>query len=172
MQILALALIAVCAEPEPEASRGFRGFGLAPLISRGGLLGHSLLAHPHGLHRVALRPHGLGKREAEAEPEADPEALDPSLHWGHGGVILGSPLGLLGHGLVHRPHGLHRVALRPHGLGKREAEAEPEAEPEADPGYRWGRGSLVVGAPLISRVGLLGHGLVHRPLALRHGWYG
>ena len=231
MQILAIALAAVCAEPEPEPEAGLGlgwgiGKGLGSPLSHGvhGLSPiHRRLVHGGLIHRGL---HWHGKREAEAEPEADPEALDPSLHWGHGGVILGSPLGLLGHGLlarphawghgiwkreaeaepeaepeadpgyrwghgsavvssplisrvgllghglVLRPHGLHGAALRPHGHGKREAEAEPEAEPKADPGYRWGHGSAVVYAPLIRRVGLLRHGLVHRPLASRHGLHG
>merc|ERR1719315_585836 len=83
--------------------------------------------------------HHLGKRSADAEPEAEAEAEPGYVRYGYGH-----------HGL--RPYGYHAVRTYSHypahhvyspyhHLGKRSADAEPEAEAEAEPGYvRYGYG--------------------------------
>merc|ERR1712226_1199904 len=60
-----------------------------------------------------------GKREADAEPEAEAEA-DPAVIYGS--TLVGTPL-TYGYGLGYT--GLGYTGL--YGIGKREAEAEPEA---------------------------------------------
>merc|ERR1712088_442768 len=92
--------------------------------------------------------HLLGKREAEAEPEAE---ADPAyLYGGYYGYGLGYYGGYRGYyGYAGLPYYAHaglpysygwtdgpNNGLGPHLLGKREAEAEPEAE--ADPAVLYG----------------------------------
>jgi len=88
--------------------------------------------HSHGL------PHGLGKREAEAKPEA------AGVLWTHPNGI-GFRSGVYGLGLnSYAPAGgyPHSHGL-PHGhIAKREAEAEPAYGPLNGPGYLGHTGSI------------------------------
>ena len=108
-------------------------------------------------------PHHLGKREAEASPEAAPDAeaspeaeADPEAYYGYYGYGLGvarHPYGASYVGpTVYGYPSAYRYGLghyRGYGLyghyghyGKREAEAAPEAEadPEADAHFGYGYG--------------------------------
>merc|ERR1712210_310820 len=84
------------------------------------------VGHTHGLYYG----HYLGKRSADAEPEAhgDPEAKPWIVgHYPYGnGYALG--------------HGLYYGGLYGHYLGKRSADAESEAKPESNPWYYGGYG--------------------------------
>merc|ERR1712156_166579 len=79
---------------------------------------------------------GLGKRSADSEPEAAPEAeAEADPHYGYYGQYAwpsaygyGYGLGLYGPGIAGHPTGTSYVARSPQGaryLGKRSAEAEP-----------------------------------------------
>eukprot|EP00091_Calanus_sinicus_P017652 TRINITY_DN3818_c0_g1_i1.p3 TRINITY_DN3818_c0_g1~~TRINITY_DN3818_c0_g1_i1.p3 ORF type:complete len:163 (-),score=60.72 TRINITY_DN3818_c0_g1_i1:54-542(-) len=105
-------------------------------------LGH--LGYGYGLHGLGYAGHYYGKREAEATPEAAPEAeADPALlygaygyaglgHYGYAGL---GHYGYAGLGHLGYGYGLHGLGYS-HYYGKREAEAAPEAE--ADPVLLYG----------------------------------
>merc|ERR1712080_7398 len=79
----------------------------------------------------------FGKRSADAEPAAEPEAEPGYLYGGYGGYYGrgygGYGLGLgyrsygYGHGLRSYGYGLRSYGYAGHYLGKRSADAEPEA---------------------------------------------
>merc|ERR1711973_147669 len=153
--LLAIALFgAVQAAPEAKAEAeadpavlygGYYGYGLGYYGGYRGYYGyaglpyyaHAGLPYSYGWTdgpNNGLGPHLLGKREAEAEPEAE---ADPAvLYGGYYGYGLGGYYGYAGlpyyahaglpysYGWTDGPNN----GLGPHLLGKREAEAEPEAE--------------------------------------------
>merc|ERR1712226_660784 len=133
-----LALAAAEPDPDPQLLLGsgltYSGLPLATttrLISP--IATHSVIS-PLGSRIVAI-----GKREAEAEPEADPQLLLRS------GLVGGLPL-------THRVISPYSTLISPYAnrvvaIGKREAEAEPEADPQL-----LLRSGLVGGLPLTTRV--------------------
>jgi len=135
--------------------------------------------------------HALGKREAEAEPEADPALLyGRNVGFSLGGANAYTPFGLGGYyglglgysglaynGLAHSGlvySGLGHYGLGAHVIGKREAEAEPEADPEADPYLLYGHGLYGHGYGYSSLGYGYGYGLGYRGLGYRAygGYYG
>jgi len=117
------------AEAEPEAdpaliySNGLWGSGIS---TYSGLIRPAM--YSSSIIRPAVYTSGIWKREAEAEPEAD-----PALIYNNGLTTYG---GLTYSGLI-RPAMYSSSIIRPamysnlgyRGLWKREAEAEPEADP-------------------------------------------
>merc|ERR1719382_1940736 len=158
LAILAIALFAiVAAEPEAEADaeaaaayyggyygRGYGygyGYGLGHRGYYGGYYGHGLYGRGYGYG------HYLGKRSADAEPEADAEA--GVALYGH---AFGYPYGLRAYGAYPYAYGgyyghyaplvagasSHQHVSTPaatYGISqihKRSADAEPEAEADAE----------------------------------------
>jgi len=96
-------------------------------------------AYGYGLRNFGYSRYGYGKREAEAEPEADPQCLTsycagyaPVTYSNYG---FGFP-STYGYGL--RNFGYSRYGYSRFGYGKREAEAEPEADAQYLRTYRAG----------------------------------
>merc|ERR1712134_162030 len=134
MKFVAAACIVavVFAEPEAKADAdaallyggyGYTGLGYAGLGYSG--LGYAGYGYPYAGYGYG---HYLGKRSADAEPEADAEADAALLYGGYGYTGLAySGLGYAGLGYA----GLGYAGLGygyGHYLGKRSADAEPEAE--------------------------------------------
>merc|ERR1712079_887646 len=112
--VLALAAAAV-AEPEADPylySGVYGGYGYpytAGVYSGYPVTGYTGYTYPY--------VHAIGKREADAEPEADPALVYSSLYTPYtAGVYSGYPVtGYTGYTYPYV-----------HAIGKREAEAEPE----------------------------------------------
>jgi len=117
--------------------------------------GTGVYAIGHKLNTVSVPVvHALGKRSAEAEPEADPYllygglggyGLGYGLGYGYGGYGLGYSRLYTGLGLGYHGYGLGygyyaNSGGAVHAVGKRSADAEPEADPEADPYFYYGYG--------------------------------
>merc|ERR1712021_202010 len=163
--LVALAIAAVVAEPEAEAGAPNPYFGppyQPNYYANPKTYNYGYYGYPHGYYGYA---HPLGKRSAEAEPEAE---ADPAVVYHGVNSVYGH--GLYGHHLAavptvvtaeNRVHGafVPQKVVVPGTVGhpaypyagllggsllgvthhavKREAEAEPEAEaaPEADAWY-------------------------------------
>merc|ERR1712083_692191 len=143
---VALAIAAVCAEPEAEPKAdadpeawyghyyGWPGYygGYRGYYGWGGYYGHP--------YRYGYRL--LGKRSADAEPKADaePEADADAAAWYYGGYYGHPGYYGYGYGLGYRGYysGYYGYPYTyGHYLGKRSAEAKPEAkaDAEAEPWY-------------------------------------
>merc|ERR1719414_1843219 len=133
-------IAAALAAPEADAKADadpYLAYGYAPRVYSGyngyynGYRAYS--GYPAYGYRAAYR--GLWKREAEAEPEADPAYLTygynyPAVTYAHS---VAHPVATYAHSVAapvaaySYPAYGYRTAY--HGLWKREAEAEPEADP-------------------------------------------
>merc|ERR1712080_204849 len=152
-----LLIAAAVAEPEakadPEAGYLYGGYGGYGLGYGGYARGYGLGGYYGGYGGYGLglgyRSYGyglrhFGKRSADAEPAAEPEAEPGYPYGGYGGYGLGyggyygRGYGGYGLGLGYRSygygHGLRSYGYAGHYLGKRAADAEPEA----DAGYLYG----------------------------------
>merc|ERR1719357_776370 len=102
-------------------------------------------------HHLGYGTYGFGKRDADAEPEADADAL-----YGSYGVYgLGHRTYSLGHGYGYGHLGYghgYGLGYGSYGYGKRDAEAEPKADVDA----------------LYGSYGV--YGLGHRTYSLGHGY--
>merc|ERR1712080_364355 len=146
-----LLIAAAVAEPEakadPEAGYLYGGYGGYGLGYVGYARGYGLGGYYGGYGGYGLglgyRSYGyglrhFGKRSADAEPAAEPEAEPGYLYGGYGGYGLGyggyygRGYGGYGLGLGYRSygygHGLRSYGYAGHYLGKRSADAEPEAD--------------------------------------------
>merc|ERR1711929_13638 len=126
IKMIAIACLAAVPFAEPEA----KADADAALLYGGYYGGYGLGYAGYGLgygygYPYAAGYHYLGKRSADAEPEAKADA-DPALLYGayYGG------LGYAGYGYAGLGYG-YPYAAGYHYLGKRSADAEPEAK--ADP---------------------------------------
>merc|ERR1712128_274554 len=114
----------------------------------------------------------VAKREAEAEPEADADALYGA--YGYGGYSLGHRAYSVGYGLGHGystlgyGHG-YGLGYARYGYGKRSADAEPEAEADALYGA-YGYGGYGLGHRTYSVGYGHGYGLGHGYSTLGHGY--
>merc|ERR1712083_411741 len=163
---VALAIAAVCAEPEaepkadadPEAWYGHYYGWPGYYGGWGGYYGHP--------YRYGYRL--LGKRSADAEPKADaePEADADATAWYYGGYYGHPGYYGYGYGLGYRGYysGYYGYPYTyGHYLGKRSADAEPEGKAEAEPWY-YGYGGYY-GYPYRSYYGYA------RPYYGRYWWY-
>merc|ERR1711962_749277 len=120
IKAIVIACLATVALAEAEADPyllyggvGYHGLGYGHLGYR--TLGYSHLGYGHGFV--------YGKREAEAEPEAKPEAgADPYLLYGRG---LGYYGGYYGHGLGYAGYYGHGLGYSVFGKRSADAEADP-----------------------------------------------
>jgi hypothetical protein len=107
------------AEPEADAlygAYGYGGYGLGHRtysLGYGHGVGHgySTLGYGHG-YELGYSRYGYGKRSADAEPEADADALYGA--YGYGGYGLGRRTYSLGHGIGY---GRHSTFGRGYGYG-------------------------------------------------------
>jgi len=90
--------------------------------------------YAYGLRNFGYSRYGYGKREAEAEPEADAQYLT-SYRAGYSPVAYSN----YGYGFPSTyGYGLRNFGYSRYGYGKREAEAEPEADAQYLTTYRAG----------------------------------
>merc|ERR1712055_1220431 len=148
-------VLALVAAAEPEADPYLTYGGLYGGVY-GGYLGHRLTGYGFPYTPYV---HAIGKREAEAEPEADADALFYSRlgYTGLGYTGLGLTYG--GHHLTGYGYGCpyaRTVLGGYHAIGKREAEAEPEADADADAYYYSSLGYTGLGYTGLTYGGLYG----------------
>merc|ERR1712168_528500 len=154
MKFIAVACLvaAVFAEPEAKADAdaallygayGYGGYAAPYSLGYGGLSAYRGYAgYAYGAYPYTYGAHYIGKRSADAEPEADPKA-DAALLYG--------ALGYAGYGglsayRTYAGYGAYPYAYGAHYLGKRSADAEPEAKADAALLYsRYGYASPYVG---------------------------
>merc|ERR1711974_399978 len=126
------------AEAEPE-SQYFGGYGYGSGLYRpySGLYNagynYGSYVRPSIYGGLGYRTYGYGKREAEAEPEAQ-------YYGGYGYSGLYRPYSTIyntgyNYGSYVRPSIYGSMGYRTYGYGKREAEAEPEAQYYGGYGY-------------------------------------
>jgi len=136
MKLALFACLAAAAIAEPEPWTVYGGYG-------GYAAGYYPSTYGYGVSRSYGYPystysHGVyGKREAEAEPEAeaDPQYLT-SYRAGYTAPVAYSNYGY-GYPSAYR-YGLRNYGYSRFGYGKREAEAEPEADAQYLTTYRAG----------------------------------
>merc|ERR1712168_939416 len=149
MKFIAVACLvaAVFAEPEAKADAdaallyGAYGYGgyAAPYslgyAGYGGLGAYRAYAG-YGAYPYTYGAHYIGKRSADAEPEADPKA-DAALLYGRYGYAASPYYGGYA-GYAASPYyrgyayGAYPYTYGAHYIGKRSADAEPEAKADAD----------------------------------------
>merc|ERR1719317_192120 len=122
------------AEADPQYLTSYRAGYTAPVAYSSYGYGYPS-AYRYGLSNYGYSRFGYGKREAEAEPEADAQYLT-SYRAGYTSPIAYSNYGY-GYPSAYR-YGLRNYGYSRFGYGKREAEAEPEADAQYLTSYRAG----------------------------------
>merc|ERR1711915_86396 len=135
MKFIAAACLVAAAFAEPEANAdadaallygayGYGGLGYAGYAGLG-YAGYAGYPYAYGAYPYAYGAHYIGKREAEAEPEADAALL-------YGAYGYSSPYaGYRAYAGYPYAYGAYPYAYGAHYIGKREAEAEPKADADA-----------------------------------------
>merc|ERR1712025_1471800 len=148
MKFVAAACLVAAAFAEPEAKAdadagllygayGYAGLGYAGYHGLG-YAGYAGYPHAYGAYPYAYGAHYIGKRSADAEPEADADAAVLYGAYGYGGLGYAGYHGLGYRGYAGYPYayGAYPYSYGAHYIGKRSADAEPEAD--ADAAYLYG----------------------------------
>merc|ERR1712243_76768 len=116
---------------------GYAGLGYAGYHGLG-YAGYAGYPYAYGAYPYAYGAHYIGKRSADAEPEADADAAVLYGAYGYAGLGYAGYHGLGYRGYAGYPYayGAFPYAYGAHYIGKRSADAEPEAD--ADAAYLYG----------------------------------
>merc|ERR1712066_440928 len=146
MRFIAAACLVAATFAEPEAKAdadaavlygayGYSGLGYAGYHGLG-YAGYAGYPYAHGAYPYAHGAHYIGKRSADAEPEADAAVLYGAYGYGGLGYAGYHGLGYRGYAGYPYAYGAYPYAYGAHYIGKRSADAEPEAD--ADAAYLYG----------------------------------
>merc|ERR1711954_581168 len=137
MKFVAAACLVAAAFAEPEAKAdadagllygayGYSGLGYAGYHGLG-YAGYAGYPYAYGAYPYAHGAHYIGKRSADAEPEADAAVLYGSYGYTGLGYAGYHGLGYRGYAGYPYAYGAYPYAYGAHYVGKRSADAEPEA---------------------------------------------
>merc|ERR1712201_32795 len=148
MKFVAAACLVAAAFAEPEAKADadagllYGAYGYSSLGYAGyhglGYAGYAGYPYAYGAYPYAHGAHYIGKRAADAEPEADADAAVLYGAYGYSGLGYAGYHGLGYRGYAGYPYayGAYPYTYGAHYVGKRSADAEPEAN--ADAAYLYG----------------------------------